>query len=165
MLSRRNFIKNSSAFTALSLAGLGLQNSSCMNQQQSLSSIKIAKVNSNFDREPLAKPFGFKGSSISKIWQTAAWIQSESGMAKVGLGVQSVLWSDSSVFAAHTESGGNALMYAMTERALQLIKGMTYTSPIDLLDEILEEVYAYGKKITQNPNLRKTFALNALVGR
>ena len=32
-----------------------------------------------------------------------------------------------------------------------------------LLDELLPEVYDYGKKITGNPDLRKTFALNALV--
>jgi L-alanine-DL-glutamate epimerase-like enolase superfamily enzyme len=55
-------------------------------------------------------------------------------------------------------------MYAMSERALQMAKGMTFTSPIALLDALLEEVYAYGKQITRNPDLRKTFALNALVG-
>jgi len=32
------------------------------------------------------------------------------------------------------------------------------------MDEIVEEVYQYGIRITENPNLRKTFALNALVG-
>src|SRR5690606_7234889 len=34
---------------------------------------------------------------------------------------------------------------------------------IQLLDDILPEVYEYAKGITNNPNLRKTFALNALV--
>jgi len=55
-------------------------------------------------------------------------------------------------------------MYAITERAQQMIKGQSFASPVDLLDEILPEVYAYAKKVTSNPNLRKTFALNALVG-
>jgi L-alanine-DL-glutamate epimerase-like enolase superfamily enzyme len=32
-----------------------------------------------------------------------------------------------------------------------------------LLDELLPEIFEYGKKITGNPNLRKTFALNSLV--
>ncbi len=32
-----------------------------------------------------------------------------------------------------------------------------------MLDDLLPEVYAYGKKITNNPDLRKTFALNSLV--
>ena len=39
-----------------------------------------------------------------------------------------------------------------------------FETPVDLLEEILEEVYEYGKAITGNPDLRKTFALNALVG-
>jgi hypothetical protein len=93
-----------------------------------------------------------------------AMMLSSSGTAKLGLCTQSVLWSDASVFAAHSESAGNALMYSISERALQLCKGRSFSSPVDLLDEILEEVYAYGKTITANPDLRKTFALNALVG-
>ena len=55
-------------------------------------------------------------------------------------------------------------MYAMTEYAMQLLKGQTFTDPVDLLDSIWREVLEYGKKITGNPNLRETFALNALVG-
>ncbi|MEP7258950.1 MAG: enolase C-terminal domain-like protein, partial [Flavitalea sp.] len=56
-----------------------------------------------------------------------------------------------------------ALMYAMSERALQLIKGNSFTDPLQLLDELLPEIMTYGKKITGNEDLRKTFALNALV--
>ena len=124
-------------------------------------SIKLAR--SNFEREPLIRPFGFKGGYMTEIWQTASLLESESGIRKVGLCSQSVLWSDASVFAAHSESGGNALMYAMTEYALNLLKGRSFSNPIDLLDEILEPVFNYGKKITNNNNLRETFALNALV--
>ena len=54
-------------------------------------------------------------------------------------------------------------MFAMSERALQMMKGNSFTNPMELLDELLPEVYAYGKKITGNPDLRKTFALNSLV--
>ena len=126
--------------------------------------IEIARVDANFEREPLARPFGFKGSAITNIWQTGAYLESSSGRHAVGLGVQSVLWSDSAVFAAHTESGGNALMYAMSEHALQLLRGRHFTDPVSLLDEVLPEVYAYGRKITGKADLRKTFALNALVG-
>src|SRR5690606_4029070 len=56
-----------------------------------------------------------------------------------------------------------ALMYAMTERALQILQGSSFTDPVKLQEELLPEIYAYGKKITNNPNLKKTFALNALV--
>ena len=65
--------------------------------------------------------------------------------------------------AAHSESAGNALMFAMTEHALQLMKGISFSSPVELLDKLLPEVLNYGKKITGNADLRKTFALNALV--
>ncbi len=126
--------------------------------------IKITAVDSNFEREPLVRPFGFKGGYLSEIWQTVALLQSESGIRRVGLGTQSVLWSDAAVFSSYSESGGNALMYALTERALQLCKGRSFTTPVHLLDDILDEVYAYGKAITGDPHLRKTFALNALVG-
>ena len=126
--------------------------------------IKIVGVDSNFEREPLIRPFGFKGGYLSEIWQTVALLQSESGTRKIGLGTQSVLWSDAQVFSSYSESGGNALMYALTERALQLCKGRSFTTPVQLLDDILDEVYEYGQAITGSPHLRKTFALNALVG-
>jgi len=51
----------------------------------------------------------------------------------------------------------------MSERALQIMKGNSFTNPLELLDQLLPEVYTYGTKITGNPDLRKTFALNALV--
>ncbi|WP_229249373.1 mandelate racemase/muconate lactonizing enzyme family protein [Dyadobacter sandarakinus] len=128
----------------------------------SMKKISITQVSSNFEREPL-HPYRFKGSAITDSWQTAAMLESDSGLRKVGLGTQGVLWSDASVFAAHSESAGNALMYAMSEHALQLVKGTTFTDPVRLLDDLLPEVLSYGKKITGNPDLRKTFALNALV--
>ncbi len=126
--------------------------------------IKIRHVDSNFEREPLIRPFGFKGGYMSEIWQTAALMESESGVRKVGLCTQNVLWSDSAVFAQQSESGGNALMFALAEYALQTVAGQSFEHPISLLDELLDDVYEYGKKITGNTNLRKTFALNALVG-
>ena len=128
-----------------------------------LKKIKIELVDSNFEREPLSRPFGFKGGFITELWQVASFLQSGSGVKKVGLSTQSILWSDPAVYAAHTESGGNAIMYALTEFALQLIKGREYSDPVDLQNQILQEVFEYGKKITRNPYLRETFVLNALV--
>ncbi len=125
--------------------------------------ITIERVDSNFEREPLVRPLGFKGGYLTNLWQAVALMESSSGNQGIGLGTQSVLWSDADVFANYSESGGNALMYAMTERALQMAEGMSFTTPIDLQEAILEEVYAYGKEVTANPELRETFALNALV--
>ncbi|MCF7973114.1 MAG: L-alanine-DL-glutamate epimerase [Phycisphaerae bacterium] len=125
--------------------------------------ITIVDVDSRYEREPLIRPFGFKGASMTEIWQIMACMQSHSGIGRVGLSTQSVLWSDADVFASHSERDGNALMYALTGQALQIVKGRSFNTPVDLLDGILEEVYDYGKILTKNPRLRKTFALNALV--
>jgi len=162
MVSRRDFIKTSSVACAGTISGLAAI--SVPTGCTSLKPVTIQSVGSNFEREPLIRPFGFKGGYMSEIWQTANFLQSASGIKKVGLCTQSVLWSDASVFASHSESGGNALMYALTEYSLQLIKGRSFTDPVALLDEIFDEVYEYGRKITGKPDLRKTFALNALVG-
>jgi len=124
--------------------------------------IRIKNVNASFEREPLF-PFHFKGSVINEIWQTAAYLEGEPGISTIGLGSQSILWSDPKVFATHSVSGGELLMFAMSERALQIMKGNSFTNPLELLDQLLPEVYTYGTKITGNPDLRKTFALNALV--
>jgi L-alanine-DL-glutamate epimerase-like enolase superfamily enzyme len=133
-------------------------------QRAQANPVKIDAVDSNFEREPLMRPFGFKGGYMSEIWQSMAMMQSDTGVRRIGLGTQSVLWSDAQIFAGHSESGGNALMYALTERALQIVKGQSFTTPVQLLDGILDEVYAQGQEITGNRHLRKTFALNALVG-
>jgi hypothetical protein len=162
MISRRSFIKTSTMAGAASLfAG-------CSNAMPSkpaeLKKITIQSVNANFEREPLIRPFGFKGGYTNEIWQSANYLQSASGFEKVGLGTQGVLWSDAAVFTSHSESGGNALMYILTEHALQLLKGKSFTNPVELLESITDEVFEFGKKITSNPALRKTFVLNSLVG-
>ncbi len=160
--TRREFIQTTGVAGAATFAGFNGMGASVVSG--ALHPITITEVNSNFEREPLVRPFGFKGGYMTEIWQTVNYLKSSSGDHQIGLCTQNVLWSDAQVFAAHSESGGNALMFALTERALQIIKGQTFSSPVELLGNILPEVYAYGQKITSNPNLRKTFVLNALVG-
>jgi L-alanine-DL-glutamate epimerase-like enolase superfamily enzyme len=161
--SRRSFLKNSALASTALLTFQPVDFLTSSGFTAPAGNIKIKEVGANFEREPLIRPFGFKGGYMTEIWQTAAFLESDEGNNGIGLCSQSVLWSDSAVFAAHSESGGNALMYAMTERAVQMLKGQSFRSPLELIDPMLEEVYAYGKKITANPDLRKTFALNALV--
>jgi len=164
-LSRRHFITGSAAVAGLSLAGSSVFFSSAnAGMKPSSNPIEIARVSANFERETLVRPFGFKGGYMTEIWQTMAMLESDRGSRKVGLCTQNVLWSDARVFADHSESGGNALMFALSERAIQLADGRSFQTPVDLLDNLLDEVYEYGKAITGNPHLRKTFALNALVG-
>jgi L-alanine-DL-glutamate epimerase-like enolase superfamily enzyme len=162
MHSRREFISAASlAGTALLVSPLSL--AGACSPKPVPKKIRVRGVGANFEREPLIRPFGFKGGYMTEIWQSIAYMQSETGNHSIGLCSQSVLWSDAGVFAAHSESGGNSLMYTMTERAMQMINGQTFSSPVDLLDSLYPEIYDYGKKVTANPSLRKTFALNALV--
>jgi L-alanine-DL-glutamate epimerase-like enolase superfamily enzyme len=123
----------------------------------------VQKVAADFEREPLLRPFGFKGAYVGEIWQSVAFLESASGAHGLGLGSQNVLWSDPGVFVATSEAGGNALMFALTERALRLVEGRSFASPVELQEEIFPEVLQYGRSITGRPDLRKTFALNALV--
>jgi hypothetical protein len=127
-------------------------------------SVTLAHVNANFEREPMVRPFGFKGGYMSEIWQAIAGLQSSSGERAAAVSAQSVLWSDAELFARTSEAAGNSLMFAMTEFALRRAQGMTFETPFDLLDRLLPEVHEYGKAITCKPDLRLTFALNALVG-
>ena len=126
--------------------------------------ITIKNTNCNFEREPLIRPFGFKGGYMSEIWQSVAAMESANGVRSIGLNTQSVLWSDASIFTSNSESAGNAIMFAMTSYALKLAKGMTFETPFDLLEQLLPPVWEYGKVLTGNKNLRQTFALNSLVG-
>jgi len=161
-ISRRDFVNRTGTLMALGMVGFKTGSLHFDSDMKPSSDIRIKNVDSNFEREPLT-PYHFKGSFVTELWQAVAKLESESGISKIGLGTQSVLWSDARVFADHSESGGNALMYAMTERALQLIKGNSFINPMQLLDDLLPEVYAYGIKLTGHSDLRKTFALNSLV--
>ena len=161
-LNRRAFIQSASSLVAVGMAGFPTDGHSNVLRKQAPTTIRIKQIDSNFEREPL-NPYRFKGSAITESWQTAALLESESGIRKVGLCTQGVLWSDAKVFAAHSERVGNALMFAITDRALQMLKGNSFTNPVDLVDELLPELHSYAKKVTGNPDLRKTFVLNALV--
>ncbi|MCE5348026.1 MAG: mandelate racemase/muconate lactonizing enzyme family protein [Bacteroidales bacterium] len=161
--NRREFISTVAAAGAAVIAS-PLDYLASGSKPVTLKTIRISKVSTNFEREPLIRPFGFKGGYMREIWQSASYIESDSGKHSIGICTQSVLWSDAQIFSTHSESGGNALMYAMTEKAMQIINGQSFVTPVELIDSLYPEVYEYGKKITSNPNLRKTFALNALVG-
>src|SRR4030095_268330 len=131
-ITRRNFLNYSGTLAAFGVTGLSFNPSNFDTSRQTFAKIRIKNVDSNFEREPLF-PYHFKGSVITEAWQTAAKLESESGFSAIGLGTQVILWSDAKVFAAHSVSGGNALMYAMSERALEMLKGNSFTAPLQLL--------------------------------
>lgn len=125
--------------------------------------MQIKNTDCQFEREPLIRPLGFKGGYMKSIWQVVVSMVTDDGIQGIGLGTQSILWSDKRVFASTSESGGNCLMFAISAYALKLIKGQSFDNPIDLQDQIFNDVYDYAKKITGQPELSKTFVLNALV--
>lgn len=159
-MKRRHFIQNTGALLSLSaLPGTAFP----FFMQGIYKNITIVSAEAVAEKEPLAKPFGFKGGFLTEIWQSAVKLKSKKGTTAIGIGTQSVLWSDSRVFAEHSEPEGNELMFSLTKKALEIIKGRSFNEPISLLEDIVEEVHAYGKKITGKEDLRKTFTLNALV--
>ena len=125
--------------------------------------IHITRTDSNFERETLVRPFGFKGGYLSELWQTVAGLEAASGNSALGLATQSVLYGDADLFAAHSEASGNALMFALTEKSLQLAKDTPFATPPELLENILPSVLEAGKALTGKPNLNPNFAYNALV--
>ena len=70
--------------------------------------IHVIRTDSNFERQNLRCPFGFKGGYLSELWQTVVRMESESGHRKVELATQSVLYGDADLFAAHYEAIMNA---------------------------------------------------------
>ncbi|MDZ4698609.1 MAG: hypothetical protein SH809_02785, partial [Rhodothermales bacterium] len=123
----------------------------------------IASTNARFERAALKQPFGFKGGYVTELWQSEVQLTDAGGQKSTGYGTQSVLWSDARVFAGHSEAGGNALMFALTDYALTLLQGQTFADPFALFDTLFEPVHRYACSLTRRPDLRTTFTLNALV--
>jgi len=125
--------------------------------------LKITKATADFVKVKLIGPFGFKGKYVDHLWLPEITLYSGDCMGK-GYAVQSVLWSDSKIFEQNTSAGGNTIMFAMTNYALKLIEGEDFASPEEMTGFLLPKVLEYGKTVSQNPDMRSTFALNALVG-
>ncbi|MFC4221278.1 enolase C-terminal domain-like protein [Flagellimonas marina] len=161
-VTRRDFVQK--ATLATGAASLGFTN--FMKAQgrgvKSKSPLSIDSFKTAFQREPLINSYGFKGGYITRLWQVVSQLQDSSGNKTIGLGVNAPLWSDSKVTSVWGESGGNSAMFNLTCRALQMIEGQSFETPIHMVEDILDEVWAYGTKITNNADLRTTFALNCL---
>ncbi len=125
--------------------------------------IQIQGYRFNFQREPLAKPFQFKGSSFREKWTLVLEVKSSAGKRSTGIGGTAVLWSDPAVFSAYSEPGGNIVLAAMAEKGAQLAVGKAFRNPIELMERIIPRVHAYGVKLTGNRSLKKTLTLNSLV--
>ena len=114
-------------------------------------------------REPLRAPFGFKGGTLSELWQVAVRLTLDSGASGMGVGVQSVLWSDPATFCACDEAGGNEKMLAVTRRALELLRGQPFTDPPGMTAGLVPELLAFARRLLGRADVPQTFVLNALV--
>ncbi|WP_257669477.1 hypothetical protein [Parapedobacter tibetensis] len=63
-------------------------------------------TDSDFMREKLVHPFGFKGAFLTELWQVASLMESTSGKHGIGLATQSVLYGDADFFASCSEAEG-----------------------------------------------------------
>ncbi|WP_236978940.1 mandelate racemase/muconate lactonizing enzyme family protein [Membranihabitans maritimus] len=125
--------------------------------------MKIDGVNSNFEREKLRFPFGFKGGYLTELWQTVVRLRS-GNHSSVGLATQSVLYGDPVLFSKYSEAGGNALMYSLTEQVLSEIKGSEIDDHISFFNnELIPVSRKIAERITGLNNVNPNFVLNALV--
>ncbi len=128
-----------------------------------MTEISISKYSLNIEREPLFRPFHFKGGFFTEKWLVITKLETSAGLQATGVGGMAILWSDPDVFSAHSETGGNIVMAALAERAARLVQGRSFSNPIELIESILPDLYGYGQKVSGKKDLRKTFVLNSLI--
>lgn len=163
MVDRRTFLKNTGLLTtALATAPL-MRGWGHGKPEQAMKNIQIANTDSNFEREPLRFPFGFKGGYLTELWQAVSRLESSSGHSGIGIATQSVLYGDADLFLMNNEATGNALMYLVTNKALDLMKQTTFQTPIGLLDRVFPVLFEEAKALTGKADLNPNFVYNALV--
>lgn len=160
MINRRAFIKNTSLIAAFSGSSF---DTLALPATKTMKNIKIIETDADFEREKLVRPFGFKGGYLTELWQVASRLKSDTGISRTGLATQSVLYGDADLFAQHTEAGGNALMFLVVNKALELIKQTPFANPIALLDTIFPKLVAEAKQLTGRSDLNINFVYNALI--
>ena len=124
--------------------------------------MKIDRTAIGIEAEKLKSPFGFKGNYADGLWQTIVGLES-GGERSLGIAVQSVLWSDASVFAEYGQDRGNELMHRLTSYALEKLKGTDFDDPLKANEWLFNKCYDKVAEITGRKDIRKTFVLNALV--
>ena len=108
-------------------------------------------------REPLRAPFGFKGGTLNELWQVCVRLTLDSGESGTGVGVQSVLWSDPAVFCAYDEAGGNEKMLDVTRHALDLLRGMAFTTPPEMLAALVPVLMEAARQRLGRARVPQTF--------
>lgn len=128
-----------------------------------MKNIRIRDTGIRFYKEPLAAPFGFKGSYLTDLWQTSAFVSTENGFCAAAPCTISTLWSDERVFSAFGPDNSAEIMKRITEYALGLIKGESFSRPDLFLHEYFPQVKSQANRVCGFVPA-DTFVLNALVG-
>lgn len=121
----------------------------------------IENASCAYEPELFKSSFGFKGRKLTGVWQTAVSLTSGDTVG-LGLGVESVLWSDANIFARYGEDKANSLMFAVTEYATRLSIGKRINEPSELIKAVFEDAKKYADEIC-GERVTTTFVLNALV--
>lgn len=164
MIDRRKFIKTAGLLGVASMSTSFERTYNPSEKSSEMKAIEIIHTAANFEREKLRFPFGFKGGYLTELWQAVSKLKSANGYEGIGIATQSVLYGDAELFSRSNEATGNALMYLVTSRALESLTSRSFTSPVDLLDNLFPEVFEIAKQLTGKDTLNPNFVYNALVG-
>jgi L-alanine-DL-glutamate epimerase-like enolase superfamily enzyme len=123
--------------------------------------MRISAAYTAYENEPLKTAFGFKGNALSYLTQSVVCLGDGEHFG-IGVGVQSVLWSDAEVFSTFGEDRGNEFMYSVTKHAAKLLCGREFFTPQDAIFAVIPECLDYARRIT-GVDVKQTFVLNALV--
>ena len=93
-MKRRDFLKAAALAAGAAAAGGCATARAASAKPAAGKRITVADTGCDFEREPLLRPFGFKGGYLTNVWQSAAMIRSTSGQRGIGLCTHSTLWSD-----------------------------------------------------------------------
>ena len=123
--------------------------------------MRISAAYTAYENEPLKRAFGFKGNALTYLTQSVVYLGDGENYG-LGVGVQSVLWSDAEVFSAFGEDRGNEFMYSITQYAAKILCDREFCTPQDAIFAVIPECLEYARRIT-GIDVKQTFVLNALV--
>ena len=123
--------------------------------------MRISAAYTAYENEPLKTAFGFKGNALTYLTQSVVYLGDGENYG-LGVGVQSVLWSDGRIFSIFGEDRGNELMYSVTRYAAELLCNKEFSTPSEAIFSLIPDCLEYANRITVT-SVKQTFVLNALV--
>lgn len=77
-MNRRTFLSNTGVLVAASAV-----HPQAFSLATTEKTIRVVSTSANFEREPLLRPFGFKGGYMTEMWQTASKLVSDTGKSAI----------------------------------------------------------------------------------